>query len=105
MNDSIQAGLFALAGTLLGGLIAYATARIGHRWDQAQKEIRRLANQVSAYYQLEQLYKDEVARHDPAGRSPKTILEEMRSNVERLGSYERPSITTLQANKILKEWS
>lgn len=104
MEANFQSGLFALAGTLIGGLITYATARVGHRWEAARRDIRRLAQQVSAFYQLEQLYKEKLASLDPDKRGAKTILEDMRSQVERAGVSERPSMTSLQAIKLLKEW-
>ena len=105
MSDAMMAGLFALAGVLLGGLISYKTALIGDRREKAQKKILQLCDQVSAFYQLEQLYKDELARLDPSGRSGKATMEHMRSRVEELGEYKRPTMTTGEVNKIRSEWS
>lgn len=105
MDDQILAGLFALAGTLLGGLISYATTRMDKRWGQAERHIGRLCDQVAAYYQLEQLYKEELARLDPAGRSAKTIMEEMRTRVTQSGEFERPSMTSLSATNLRREWT
>ena len=104
MGSEIVAGLFALSGALLGGLISYATTRIDRRWGRAERQIARLCDQVSAYYQLEQLYKEQLAVFDPAGRSPKTIMEDMRAKVAQSGEFERPSITSLAAVKIRREW-
>jgi hypothetical protein len=104
VDDQLVSGMFALAGALMGGLISYATTRIDRRWDRVQRDIARLCDQVSAYYQLEQMYKAELARLDPAGRSEKTILEDMRSRVEKSGDFERPSMTSLAASKLRREW-
>ena len=104
MSNEVIAGLFALGGTLVGGLISYATARIGQKWEKAERQISQLCDQVSAYYQLEQLYKEELAKNDGAGRSAKTIMEEMRARVAQSGEYERPYITSLAAQKIRREW-
>jgi uncharacterized membrane protein len=105
MSSEVVAGLFALAGALLGGLISYATTRIDRRWGHAERQIAQLCDQVASFYQLEQLYKDELARLDPAGRSAKTILEEMRAKVAQSGEFERPQLTSLAASKIRREWA
>ena len=96
---------FALAGVLVGGLLTYATARIGQRWTEARRDILKLCNQVSAFYQLEQLYKDELARLESSGRSAKTIMEDMRSRVEHLGEFDRPEMTTGAVNKLRNNWA
>jgi hypothetical protein len=100
----VISGVFALSGALLGGVITLATTRIDRRWERAKRQIVQLSDQVSAYYQLEQLYKDELAKIDDAGRSGKTIMEEMRTRVSESGEWERPSMTSLAAQKIGKEW-
>ena len=105
MNDTILTGIFALAGAMIGGVTACIAANIGHRRELALKHIRRLCEQVSAFYQLEQLYKDELAMVDPQGRSSKKILEEMRSKIEQSGEYERPEMTSVAADKIRRVWS
>lgn len=104
MEPYITSGLFALGGTLLGGLITVATTRIDRRWARAKRNICQLCDQVSAYYQLEQLYKDELARLSANGRSARTIMEEMRSQVSESGDYERPFMTSLAAGKLKREW-
>ena len=105
MSPEVTAGVFALTGTVLGGLISYAAARIDRRWGRAERQIAHLCDQVSAYYQLEQLYKDELARLDPSGRAAKTVMEDMRSKVAVSGEFERPSLTSLAASKIRREWA
>lgn len=105
MDAQVVSGLFALAGALLGGMISYATTRIDRRWARAERTIRQLCDQVAAYYQLEQLYKDEVARLDPSGRSAKIIMEDMRTRVSHSGEFVRPSMTSLEATKRLSEWA
>ena len=104
MSGEIVSGLFALSGALLGGLISYATTRIDRKWDKAQRHIGELSEQVSAYYQLEQIYKEKVAEVDSSGRSAKTVMEDMRSKVTETGEFERPYMTTLAAQKIRREW-
>lgn len=105
MDAQVTSGLFVLAGALMGGLITYATTHIDRRWGRAERHIGQLCDQVAAYYQLEQLYKEELARLDPAGRSAKTIMEDMRSRVSRSGEFERPSMTSLSATKLRREWA
>lgn len=104
MVDAVITGTFALAGALIGGLFIYLAARVGQRWAKAQKDISQLCDQVAAYYQLEQLYKDELAALDPGKRSAATILKEMRSKVAESGDFERPSMTAVAAGKLRREW-
>lgn len=104
MDAQLTSGMFALAGALLGGLISYMTTRIDRRWDRAKRDIERVCNQVSSFYQLEQLYKEELARQDSSERSAKTIMEEMRTRVAQTGQFERPTMTSLAADKIRLEW-
>lgn len=104
MDNSVATGLFALAGALIGGLFTYLAARIGQRWAKAQKDIAQLCDQVAAYYQLEQLYKDELALVDPTRRSSATIMKEMRGRVADSGEFERPSMTSLAATRLRREW-
>lgn len=105
ISSEVVAGGFALAGALLGGLISYATTRAEQRWARAERNIAKLCDQVSAYYQLEQLYKEELARLDPEGRSAKKIMEDMRTRVAQSGDFERPNITSLAARTIRREWT
>lgn len=104
MTPEIISGVFALSGAVIGGVISLAITKIDRRWERAKHQIVQLADQVSAYYQLEQFYKDELARVDASGRSAKTIMEEMRTRVSKSGEWERPSMTSLAAQKIAKEW-
>lgn len=82
-----------------------ATTRIDRRWGRAERHIAQLCDQVAAYYQLEQLYKEELAKLDPAGRSAKTIMEDMRTCVAQSGEFERPSMTSLSATRLRREWT
>lgn len=99
-----MASLFAFAGALLGGLTSYATTRIDRRWSRAERHIAQFCGQVAAYWQLEQLYKEVLARLDPAGRSAKTIMEDMPMRVSQPGEFEGPSMTSLAATRLRREW-
>lgn len=72
MDSQIISGLFALTGALLGGLISYATTRIDRRWGRAKRQIAQLCDQVSAYHQLEKLYKEKLANLDSDFALPAT---------------------------------
>ncbi|WP_144244453.1 hypothetical protein [Pseudohaliea rubra] len=104
MNENIITGFFTLAGTIAGGLFAYLAARVGHRWDKAQRDIARLCDEVAAYYELEQLYKEEVAISSQDAKSAATIMREMRSRVAESGEFKRPSMTSYAAHKLRREW-
>ena len=61
MSEHVVTGLLTLEGAVSGGLFTYLAARVSHRWAKAQRDIARLCDEVAAYYELEQLYKEEVA--------------------------------------------
>lgn len=105
MDNSVATGVFALAGTLVGGFFTYLTARIGQRWAQAKKDIAHLCDQVAAFYQLEQLYKEQMALVDPSKRSSEAIMKEMRGKVAASEEFVRPSMTSLAATKLRREWA
>ena len=87
MSVGVVTGIFAIVGALVGGLLSYLSARIGHRWGEAKSEIRKLSEQVAAYHRLEGLYKSWAAEHDPDSRAPKKIQEDMRREIEEIGRY------------------
>ena len=109
MDQQIVAGLFTLAGALLGGVITLATVRLDRRWGRAKKNIADLCQQVSAFYQLEQLYKEEVAtlraNSDGSKPSAKTVMEEMRGRVQELEGQVRPTMTSRAADEIRRHWN
>jgi hypothetical protein len=102
MDPSIYSGLFAIAGAAVGGGCSVAATFIERRWGRARRDIRILADQVAAYYQLERLYKDEMA--GLTGKAPKTIMEQMRTRVEENGAYVRPTMTSNEAARIQAKW-
>ena len=74
------------------------------KWVMTKKEqIRILCDQVSAYHKLEEYYKAELSKLN--NKSEKTIMEEMRSKVQEIESFERPTMTANQANKIKTKYS
>lgn len=102
MDPSLYSGLFAIGGAAVGGVCTVAATFIERRWSRANREIRDLADQVAAYYQLERLYKNEMA--ELTGKAPKTIMEQMRTRVEENGMYVRPTMTSGEAAKVQAKW-
>lgn len=103
MDPSIYGGLFAITRAAIGGGCTFAATLIERRWGRAKRDMRNLADQVAAYYQLERLYKEEVA--GITGRASKTIMEQMRARVAESGMYVRPTMTSDQAKKIKINWT
>jgi hypothetical protein len=73
MEPSNYSGLFAIAGAAVGGGCTVAATLVDRRWGRIKRDVRRLADQVAAYCQLEQLYKEELEMI--TGKSSKTIME------------------------------
>ena len=102
MDPSVYNGLFAIAGAAVGGGCTVAATLIERRWSTAKRDIRNLADQVASYYQLERLYKEEIA--ELTGKASKTIMEQMRARVMEDGTYVRPTMTSTEAMKLLSKW-
>ena len=102
METSIYNGLFAIAGAAVGGACTVAASLIERRWGRAKRDIHTLTEQVEAYYQLERLYKQEVA--ELTGKSAKTVMEQMRTQVAESELFVRPTMTSDQAKRIRDKW-
>jgi len=102
MNESIINGIFALSGTLLGGLISYFIARNAKEIKTLKTDLCRLAKQVISYWNLERLYSEEIGRL--VSKPPKTILQEYREKIESM-DIERPTMTEKEAKKLLTKHS
>ena len=102
MDPNVYSGLFAIAGAAVGGGFTIGATFIERSWGRAKRDIRNLADQVAAYYQLERLYEDEMAVL--TGKASKTIVEQMRTRVEENGSYVRPRMTSNEAARLQAKW-
>ena len=102
MDPSVYNGLFAIAGAAVGCGCTVAATLIERRWSTAKRDIRNLADQVASYYQLERLYKEEIA--ELTGKASKTIMEQMRARATESGTYMHPAMTSAEAIKLLSKW-
>lgn len=98
MNESIINGIFALSGTLLGGLISYFIARNAKEIKALKTQVNLLSKQVISYWNLEKLYSEEVG--NLLSKPAKTILQEYREKIESM-DLERPTMTEKEAKRIL----
>ncbi len=109
MDQQIIAGLFTLAGALLGGLITIATTRLDRGWERAKRDIEQLCQQVSAFYQLELKYIEKVVELSAQSGLPpparQTVMNEMRDQVQNLPGQVRPQMTTNAADRIRGRWN
>jgi hypothetical protein len=103
MDASFYSGFAAVAGAAIGGACTVAATMFERRWGRAKRDVRNLADQVAAYYQLEQLYKEELAAI--TGKAPKTIMEQMRTRVAADEKYVRPCMTSRGALKLRSCWN
>ena len=98
MNESILNGLFALSGTLLGGIISYILNKDKKETKKLRSQINLLSKQVISYWNLEKLYSDEIGIL--LSKSSRTILQEYREKIVSM-ALERPSMTANEAKKII----
>jgi hypothetical protein len=62
MNESIINGIFALTGTLIGGLISYFIARNAKEMKTLKTQVNLLSKQFITYWDLEKLYSEEIGK-------------------------------------------
>ena len=98
MNESILNGLFALSGTLLGGIISYMINKDEKETKKLRLQINLLSKQVISYWNLEKLYSDDIGIL--LSKSSRTILQEYREKIVNM-ELERPSMTANEAKKII----
>ena len=98
MKESIVNGIFALSGTLLGGVISYIIARNAKELNILKSQVNILSKQVISYWNLEKLYSEEIGKL--LSKPTKTILQEYRERIESM-DLERPTMTEKEAKKIL----
>ena len=68
--------------------------------EKRTKELIKAYNHISAYYQLEQIYSEELS--GKTGEAQKTIKSRMRQAIEDNG-FNRPEMTSGECNKAIKE--
>jgi len=100
MNESILNGIFALSGTLLGGVISFLMSRNANEIKTLKSQLNRLSKQIVSYWNLEKLYSDEISK--VTSKPAKTVLQEFRERIEEM-NLERPTMTEREAKKILTE--
>ena len=98
MNESILNGIFALSGTLLGGLISYSIARNAKEVKTLKSQVNILSKQVISYWNLEKLYSEELGKL--LSKPVKIILQEYREKIEAM-DLDRPKMTEKETKKIL----
>lgn len=98
MSESVITGIFALSGTLLGGLISYLIARNAKELKTLKSQVNNLSNQIISYWNLEKLYSEELSKIH--SKAQKTVLQEYREKIEAM-DLDRPTMTEKEARKIL----
>ena len=78
-TEVIVANLVTFALAMLGVIVAIVIYKKDKRHMRDTKTINKLATQVKAYYELEQVYMEEMAK--TSNTAPKTIQQNFRKNV------------------------
>lgn len=78
-TETIVSNMVTIAIALLGVAVAIVVYKIDKRHRRDTNTINKLANQVKAYYELEQLYVDEMSQVRKI--APKTIQQKFRKKV------------------------
>ena len=101
--------LSALAGAAIVAYFGYRTQKHTRKTDDLEKEIEKRKNelsmayrQVSAYYQLEEKYSEQIAA--VTGQAQRTVKSQFRDGVQQEG-FDRPKWTTLECEKAINDLS
>ena len=97
---AITASATVLAATV-GGLFTYLASREKNSVEGLKSEHKRAADQVISYYELEQLYMNEVSRL--SGTAASTVQKDFRDKVENSG-LTRPSWTATTAKRSIERF-
>lgn len=100
MNEVIIAGIFGVIGAFVGGGLSYLASRRQYKYDSIKKKTTKLAEQIKSYWNLENLYCEELAKI--TGKNSTTVKIEFRDKIVSQ-NLARPIMTETQANKILTE--
>jgi hypothetical protein len=106
MNDSsllisLTVALSTLVGTAVGGYLSLLGTRRQNFLENIKKQHRNACEQIKAYYNLEMIYSEAVAKQ--SGRPRETVLKEFRSQVEEADSV-RPTWTERDAQESINRF-
>lgn len=95
--ETIVVNLATIAIALLGVVATLVVYKIDKRHRCDSNTINKLANQVKAYYELEQLYMNDIASIEKA--SPVTIQKRYRSKID---EFKGRWISSNEAEKYIR---
>ena len=106
MNDSslliaFVVALSTLVGTAIGGYLSLLGTRRQEFVVEIKKQHRNACEQIKAYYNLEMIYSEAVAKQ--SGRPSETVLKEFRSHVEEADGV-RPTWTERDAQESINRF-
>lgn len=106
MNDSslliaFVVALSTLVGTAIGGYLSLLGTRRQELLLEIKKQHRNACEQIKAYYNLEMIYSEAVAKQ--SGRPSETVLKEFRSHVEEADGV-RPTWTERDAQESINRF-
>ena len=105
ITTSAITALSTLAGAAIVAYFGYRTQKHTRKTDdlerqveQGKTELRAAYQQVSAYYQLEEKYSEQIA--SMTGQAQRTVKSQFRDAVQQEG-FDRPKWTTLECEKAI----
>lgn len=106
MNDSslliaFVVALSTLVGTGIGGYLSLLGTRRQEFLVEIKKQHRNACEQIKAYYNLEMIYAEAVAKQ--SGRPSEAVLKEFRSHVEEADGV-RPTWTEREAQESINRF-
>ncbi len=90
-----------VSAAAVGGLFTYLASKEKNSVESLRSEHRKAADQVISYYELEQLYMNEVSRL--TGTDPAIVQKDFLDKVETSG-HTRPSWTATTAKRSIERF-
>jgi len=107
ITTSAITAVSTLAGAAIVAYFGYRTQKHTGKTEDMERELERCKkelisgyHQVSAYYQLEEKYSEQVA--SVTGQAQKTVKSQFRDAVQQEG-FDRPKWTTLECEKAIDD--
>jgi len=107
ITTSAITAVSTLAGAAVVAYFGYRTQKHTRKTDDLERELERCKtelitgyHQISAYYQLEEKYSEQVA--SMTGQAQKTVKSQFRDAVQQEG-FDRPKWTTLECEKAIDD--
>lgn len=103
MNNAVINGIFLLAGVLLSSVVNYFLLAKERKYKEALNDLKMLAKQCEAFWNLEQSYLSYINQINPSDK-PKAIQAKRRLLLSINPKLDKITINPSSVGRLLKKW-